>query len=637
MNFGQIFWSMKRRENRWILALLGSISAIAVVVFGGCGAYQYSLSNTPPLILVDQFGYRPNDAKVAVIHQPNATAEDEPERYRHLSDTFQVLSVDNPRAVVFEVAAHPWENGEIDDLSGDRVAWFDFSAVQEPGEYFIRNARTKEVSVPFAIAEDVYRDVLTTATRMYYYQRSGFEKQPPYADARWTDRPAFMGADQDTEARFVNDKDNASLARDLHGGWFDAGDTNKYVTFAAQPLHQLLTAYSHNPAVWTDDFNIPESDNSVPDLLDEIRYELEWFQRMQDDDGGVFIKVGTLDHNAASKPSRDQRPRFYAPKCSSSTVSVASTFAHASLVFADIPQLRSLADTLKGESLQAWEWFRNNPIQTECDSQEIKAGDADRTPTEQTELAVLAAVYLSELTSDSQFSDYIREHFRETRPFSDSVGVLYGSAIVDALLFYSESEMALPDLKQEITAALSQLFFDQLPPLFNDTLSRAPYRAFMPENQYHWGSNAVKSNFGNINYALHSFANGEQIAQMYLDQALGYLHYLHGVNPLGIVYLTNMYDYEAEFSANEMFHEWFGGGIYDNAKTSPSGPAPGYLTGGPNGSYTGPAEELADLPPMRAYLDKNDSDLFTWELSEPSITYQAPYLQLLSNFQESSS
>ena len=77
----------------------------------------------------------------------------------------------------------------------------------------------------------------------------------------------------------------------MRGGWFDAGDTNKYVTFASHPLHQLLSAYTQNPAVWTDDFNIPESNNGVPDLLDEIRFELDWFQRMQDNDGGVFYQT----------------------------------------------------------------------------------------------------------------------------------------------------------------------------------------------------------------------------------------------------------------------------------------------------------------------------------------------------------
>ncbi|WP_207223374.1 glycoside hydrolase family 9 protein [Leptolyngbya iicbica] len=589
----------------------------------------------PPNILVDQFGYRPSDTKVAVIQQANATAEDAPSLYQHLTDTFQVVNVAAPDVPVYVAAAELWEAGKIHDQSGDRAAWFDFSTVQTPGEYVVKNARTGETSAQFAIAPDVYQDVLKTATRMYYYQRSGFEKAPPHADPRWTDRAAFLGPGQDPEARFVDDKENAALARDMRGGWFDAGDTNKYITFAAQPLHLLLSAYTQNPALWTDDFNIPESGNGIPDLLDEVRYELDWFQRMQDDDGGVFIKLGALEYDAARTPGRDRRPRFYGPKCSSSTIDLASTFAHAAVVFRDFPALQAEAETLEARSLQAWDWFNRNPIQTECDTQEIKAGDADRDPAVQMGGAVLAAVYLSQLRDDPQFHTYVREHYRETRPFDNAMGVLYASSVVDGLVAYSQFPKTPTDFAAQLSADFSALFFDQLSPFFERTLDLDPYRAYMPDGQYHWGSNAVKSNFGNVNDAISAAAATRQQADMYTDQALGYLHYLHGVNPLGMVYLTNMYDVGAEYSANEMFHEWLGRGIYKNALTSPSGPAPGYLTGGPNNRYTGPAEGLAERPIMRAYLDRSDSELYMWEITEPSITYQAPYIRLLSRLSRS--
>jgi len=629
MNSFSNFRFLKQLSRRWGLALLGVISAIAVLIFGGCGAFQSSELGTPPNILVDQFGYRPNDPKVAVIQQANATPEDEPQQYQHLSGTFQVIRLDDAEAVVFEAPAQLWEAGKIHEQSGDRAAWFDFSEVQQPGEYLIRNVRTGESSFPFAIADDVYRDIRIAATRMFYYQRSGFEKSPPYADPRWTDEAAFIGPGQDTEARFVDDKDNAALERDMRGGWFDAGDTNKYVTFASHPLHQLLSAYTQNPAVWTDDFNIPESNNGVPDLLDEIRFELDWFQRMQDNDGGVFIKLGTLDHNTARKPSLDKRPRFYGPKCSSSTIALASTFAHAAVVFQDIPGLQAVADTLEARSLIAWDWFLNHSMQTECDTQEIKAGDADRTPTQQIGLAVIAAVYLSQLSPEPRFHDYIRNHFQETRPLTESLGAIYSEPVVDALFTYSESEAAPADLRQAIKNTLIQ-HFEEISPPFGNTDSLDPYGAFMPDGQYHWGSNAVKSYFGILNLAIANWFLPEN-PRDYIKPSLGAVHYLHGVNPLGIVYLTNTYEIGAEFTANEMFHEWFGGGVYDNAKTSPNGPAPGYITGGPNRGYTGSAP-LAELPPMRAYLDKNDPELYMWEITEPSIAYQAAYIKLLSNF-----
>jgi hypothetical protein len=126
----------------------------------------------------------------------------------------------------------------------------------------------------------------------------------------------------------------------------------------------------------------------------------------------------------------------------------------------------------------------------------------------------------------------------------------------------------------------------------------------------------------------------------YRKAAAAYLHYIHGVNPVGIVYLTNMYAYGATRSANEMYHGWFGHGtVWDDALTSPAGPPPGYLTGGPehgykpNDAYKGaPIEPPMNQPAMKSYKDWNagwpdDS----WEITEPDLGYQASYVRLLGS------
>lgn len=158
-----------------------------------------------------------------------------------------------------------------------------------------------------------------------------------------------------------------------------------------------------------------------------------------------------------------------------------------------------------------------------------------------------------------------------------------------------------------------------------------PDQAYMPDNRYHWGSNRVKANYGNSNYDLLLFNINPNQAADYRNRAASTLHYFHGVNPLGIVYLTNMYAYGAEKSANEMSHHWLGQGPYQNALTSEHGPAPGFLTGGPNKHYSGPLP-LATQPPMLAYADTNDDDVAAWEITEPAIYYQAAYVKLLSKF-----
>jgi endoglucanase len=112
------------------------------------------------------------------------------------------------------------------------------------------------------------------------------------------------------------------------------------------------------------------------------------------------------------------------------------------------------------------------------------------------------------------------------------------------------------------------------------------------------------------------------------------------VNPLGMVMLTNMVAYGAEKSVNEIYHGWFGDGTdFDNALSSPYGPAPGYVTGGPNPTYEPDASYPTDIvppqnqPAQKSYKDWNTSwPENSWEITEPAIYYQAAYIKLLSKF-----
>ena len=44
---------------------------------------------------------------------------------------------------------------------------------------------------------------------------------------------------------------------------------------------------------------------------------------------------------------------------------------------------------------------------------------------------------------------------------------------------------------------------------------------------------------------------------IFMTAAEDYIHYIHGVNPFAMVYLTNMNDRGASNSVNQMYHSWF--------------------------------------------------------------------------------
>jgi hypothetical protein len=585
-------------------------------------------------ILVDQFGYRPADPKVAVIRSPQV-GFDAPDTFTPGS-RYEVRRAADGR-VVFSAAPVAWEGGALEASSGDKGWWFDFSGVTAPGRYVIVDVERKIRSPAFNIDPQVYKDVLKAAVRTYFYQRSGFAKRPPYAEACWADEAAYEGRDQDGEAHDVTDMKNRSKVRDLSGGWFDAGDTNKYVTFALQPVHQLLDAYQDNPEAFTDDFKIPESGNGIPDLLDEVKWETDWLKKMQFPDGSAALKVGETVYAKASPPSSDANPRYYVPSCTSATIAVAGMFAHASYVYRKFPGLASDADDLQARAVRAWTNYQKAPFnQRQCDTGVVHAGNADLNLEEQNAVAAEASIYLYAITGDAAYQEYLQSHYREMKPYQEMGWSRYNPDQGEALLFFTTLPGADPALKSKILAdklkdvqAGNQIY--RFEP--RDDL----YRSFLHDGQYHWGSNNPRANYGNTNLDAIRYRVVVKDTDSYRQRALEILHYFHGVNPLGVVYLSNMYALGATRSVNELLHAWFQPDTkWSDAKTSACGPAPGFVPGGPNAGAAKDGVPAALVPPVgqppqKSYKDWNGPDS-SWVVNEPGIYYQSAYVKLLSAF-----
>jgi endoglucanase len=589
-------------------------------------------------ILVDQFGYRPKDNKVAVIRDP-VKGFDQNDKFNPSSE-YQVRSAIDGK-VVLSGQPKVWNNGTTQASSGDRGWWFDFSSLETPGKYFVYDIKQNSRSSVFNISNDVYKQVLKAAMRTYYYQRSGLPKKEPYAQACWTDEASYARKGQDQSARDITDRDNDAKVRDLSGGWFDAGDTNKYVTFALQPVNQLLTAYEQSPQAFGDDFDIPESGNGIPDVVDEVKWEVDWLLKMQYPNGSLALKVGAVKNVPASPPSSDSTPRFYVPSCTSSTIAGASMFAHAAHVFASFPKLKDQADVLVSRATLAWRNYQNTPNkQTNCDTNIVLAGDADRSIEDQQAVAVEAAIYLFAVTRDPLFERYVQTHYREMKPYRDIGWSRYDPDQGDALIFYSKLDFAdkelaktiLTDRTADIAAGNGVYGFVE-----NDDL----YRAFLHDPQYHWGSSNPRANYGNSNLDVSHYRLEVPQPEHHRQRALEILHYFHGVNPFAMVYLSNMYQYGATRSANEIFHTWFQANTkWSNALTSVCGPPPGYLPGGPNANAAKDGvpttlQPPTGQPPQKSYRDWNtvwpDS---SWAVTEPAIYFQSAYVKLLSSFVE---
>src|SRR5215467_15804886 len=286
-----------------------------------------------PVIVVDQFGYPTKASKIAVIRAPQMGYDNV---ISFTPGTTYAVVDKSTGKIVKKGPPTAWNGGATDGVSGDKVWWFDFSDIEIPGTYTVVDIEKGLRSVEFEIDDSVYRNVLKHAVRMYFYQRAGFKKTAETAGADWADAASHMGPGQDPQTRPWQGKrglisgllrelikSNVSQAKDLHGGWFDAGDYNKYTSWAARNIIILLRAYSESPNAFGDDSGIAESGNGVPDILDEVKWGLDWLVRMQNTDGSLLCVQG-LDQ--ASPPSAATGPSYYGPATTAASLMGAAAF-----------------------------------------------------------------------------------------------------------------------------------------------------------------------------------------------------------------------------------------------------------------------------------------------------------------------
>ena len=620
---------------------------IGVLILQSIGIAQ-TLTNK---IVIDQFGYRPNSKKIAVLRNPQ-TGFDADEFY-FPGNLFAVVKESNASQVFLD-APVTWGNGQEDASSGDKAWWFDFSSVTAPGEYYILDINNNVKSYSFSIADDVYNEVLKQAMRVWFYQRSGFAKSQPYAELNWIDGASHIGPLQDLKCRSYLTPNDVSSERDVHGGWFDAGDYNKYSTWTANYIVDLLRAYRENSEAWQDNYTIPESGNGIADIIDEVKWGMDHLLRMQKIDGSI-IAVVSADN--ASPPSSAKGSSLYGGVNTLSTLSSSGAFALGAIVFEELGYY-DYADTLLSRAEKAWEWadanprtlwFNNDPSHG---TQGIGAGQQEQSDDyKRIGPKLRAAAYLFEKTNNTIYQNYFESNYDQLHMFTWNFAYPFEDEEQDILLEYSRLNNASQVVKEAIVNKYKSAMEKEHNFQAFDN-AKDPYMAHM--DAYTWGSSRQKCSnglmFWNIkHYNIDSSRNADAI-----EAAEDFIHYMHGVNPLNLVYLTNMSRFGAENSCNQIYHTWFSHGTdWDDASSSKYGPVPGIVPGGANPSYDvdgccpndcgSPANNekcssdasthMTNQPKQKSYYDFNESwPLNSWSVTENSMGYQVEYIRLLSKF-----
>ena len=219
---------------------------------------------------------------------------------------------------------------------------------------------------------------------MLFYQRAGQNKDAAHAGAGWTDSGQLRRPPARSQLPSLQRQEQRRHRADVWGGWYDAGDPNKYTSWTAGYVESLLRAYAENPTIWTDDYNIPESGNGIPDVLDEAKWGLDYLARLQGSDGSVLSIVG---EPAASPLSTATGQSLYGPASTSATLSDGAAFAAGARILRlpGTAALNTAADGYLTRAKNAWTWAVANPAvlfkNNDSASGSSGVGQASRRPT----------------------------------------------------------------------------------------------------------------------------------------------------------------------------------------------------------------------------------------------------------------
>lgn len=545
-------------------------------------------------IRLNQIGFYPNLPKLAVI-----TAEVE-------ADNFHLVQVDDQKVI------HSGKLLKSKSSSGKSVYLADFSEFNEKGRFVVHVPGVGH-SPQFHIAEQPFEDLGKASIKAFYYNRASTELEEQYAGV-WA-RPAGHPDDQVViHASAASRERPEGTVLSMPKGWYDAGDYNKYIVNSGITMGTLLSLYEDFPAYYSSlNLNLPESDNEVPDVLDEVLWNLQWMIKMQDPhDGGVYHKLTAAKFEGTVMPHEAQSTRYVVAKSTAATLDFAAVMAQAARVYRDFYPDMAIECLKAAET--AWSWARNNPEvlyeQNEINKKfqpAIETGAYGNRQLDDEWLWAASELYIS--TNNKEYLDFIPHPESFELPNWGNVGWL---GYYSLLRFGDELNYLPAELMSQIKHQLLQKAEEHVA-----AAAATDYRVVMghQDADFVWGSNSVAANQG-VALLQAYLLTGEA---KYLNHALGNLDYILGRNATGYSYVTGF----GHKSPQDPHHR-------PSAAMADIPPVPGFMVGGPNPGQQDGCNYSSNVP-SESYVD----DYCSYASNEVAINWNAPFAYLVNALEAS--
>jgi endoglucanase len=577
---------------------------------------QVNAANAPiPNILVNQTGYYPQLSKIATVK----TAATSPLDWEIVDGANKTLA--KGQTIVYGP----------DKASGDTVHVIDFTSFASPGKgYKIKVG--EDVSHPFDIRKDIYSKMKYDALHFFYHQRQGINIEMPYAeDKKYTHlagHPGDVSVGCLPKAQYYGTKtpyEGCNYKLDVSQGWYDAGDHGKYVVNGGATVWSLLNQYERGKYLGTtvEDFgdgkvNIPENKNGVPDILDEVRWEMEFFLKMQIPEGKP--KAGLVHHKIADEqwtmlaidPSADTVSRSLHPPTTTATLNMAATAAMAARIWEKFDPAFSKKCLEAAE--KAWAAAHKYPDEWASSDAEHGSGPYDDDKIDDETYWAAAELFIT--TGKDEYKKVVTESrfFKNVPSFLEYDKVNGTFTWKDIAPPGSISLATVPNKlsKEEVDAIRKNVVKagDEYLAVINGEGYRLPLTV-KDDGQYPWGANSNVLNALQVIGLAYDFSKDKK----FIDGVAVGMDYIMGRNAMDTSYVTG---YGTRPVKNPHHRFW----AHQMDQRFPE-PPPGVVSGGPNSGIQDPVAKAAGLEgcaPMKCYIDNIES----WSTNEITINWNAP-------------
>lgn len=518
------------------------------------------------MVYINQIGYEPDASKFVYVQS---------------SDSQKKFQIEDKKGnVVFSgTLSAPKE----DDANKIPVCCGDFSSFKTSGEFCVCVDNKK--SPYFKIGSGIFKDFYHSILNYFYLSRCGQQIQGG----------DFSHPACHTSAAKIY---GTELTKNVTGGWHDAGDYGRYVVAGSKTVMDLLLAYQANPAY------------KGFDILDEVRFELEWLLQMQRDDGAVYHKISCWHFCAFINPEEETDEQVLAPVSTAATADFAGCLAYASGFYKKCDS--KFAETLLAAAEKAQNYLDSHEDELYTNPSEITTGGYGDWNVKDERYFALCALF--DATGKREYLEkaikirmmQLAVEVDPAEPWKRPWGEMFGWGCVAGygteILLKNAEIKADKKLFEELKAGI---------------LERAELLYEASENssfgscikKYFWGCNGHMADEGHLLLLAYDLTGRKE----FYEAAKKQFDYILGCNQLDFCFVTG-----------------FGTNSPKNPHHRPSGavgkPMPGMLAGGPSeGLHDHVAKEyLQGKPAACCYIDMQGS----YSTNEVAIYWNSPLVYL---------